>query len=102
MTMGVRRNISKGGNVDILLIPCRFLTMQSKWVLKNAIPFLLHKENDPCYGNSQKCASLAEIVRYIAIIHTIAYLQIFKAGHFFTKKHCHGLQLNHKLWLYFT
>jgi len=42
------------------------------------------------------------ISRYIAIIHTITFLQIFKTGHFFTKKHCRDLQWNHKSWPYFV
>jgi len=30
-SMGVRRNFSRGGNVDILLIVFKLLTMQCKW-----------------------------------------------------------------------
>jgi len=48
--------------------------------------------------------------RYITIIYTVGYLQIFKAENFLSSKHCHNfkrkkhwhdLQLNHKV-LYFT
>jgi len=39
---------------------------------------------------SQKCASLSAMARCIAIIYTKGYLQIFKEGHFFFKKHCHA------------
>jgi len=35
---------------------------------------------------SQKCAFSAEIARYITIIYTSGYLQIFKAGYSFSKK----------------
>jgi len=40
-----------------------------------------------------KNASLAAITRYIRIttIHTVRYLQVFNAGHFFSSKHCHDL-----------
>jgi len=40
---------------------------------------------------SQKCASLAAIARFITVIYAVDYLQIFKAGCFFSRKHCHGL-----------
>jgi len=53
---------------------------------QNTLPFLHHKENAPCYGNSRKkCASLAAIARYIMIIFTIGHLQIFKTWYFFTE-----------------
>jgi len=43
--MGVRRNVSGGeGNLEILLIRFRWLTMQCKLTLKNALSFL------PCYS----------------------------------------------------
>jgi len=46
---------------------------------QNTSPFLHHKENAPCYGNSRKkWALLAAIVRYIMIIFSIGYLQIWK------------------------
>jgi len=38
--MGVRRNFSRGGNVEILLILFRLLTMQCKWTSANALLFL--------------------------------------------------------------
>jgi len=40
---------------------------------------------------SQKCALFAAIARYIVIIFTIGYLQIFNAGYFFSLKYCQGL-----------
>jgi len=53
---------------------------------QNTSPFLHHKENAPCYGNSRKkWASLTAIARYIMIIFSIGYLQIFKTGCFFHK-----------------
>ena len=70
---------------------------------QTALPLLHHKENAPSYDNSdKKCASLAAIARYITILYTIGYPQTYKAEYFFLKKHCRGLQQNHKLWLYFT
>jgi len=35
---------------------------------------------------SQKCASLAAIARYITIIYTIGYVQVFKAARCFCKE----------------
>jgi len=62
--MGVRRNFSGGDKVDIMLILFRLLTMKCKGTFSNALLFLHHKENAPCYSNkSQKCASLAAIAR---------------------------------------
>jgi len=43
------------------------------------------------YHSYKKCASLVAIARYITIIYTIGYLQIFKVGYFFSRKHCHFL-----------
>jgi len=40
---------------------------------------------------SQKCVLLAGIARLITIIYTTGYLQIFKQGTFFSKKHYDGL-----------
>jgi len=36
-------------------------------------------------------------VYYDNLHNTIVYLQIFKAGHIFSKKRCHGISRNHKL-----
>jgi len=53
---------------------------------QNSSPFLNHKENAPRYGNSRKkCTSLAPIARYIMIIFTTSYMQVFKAGYFFPR-----------------
>ena len=48
---------------------------------QNTSPFLHHKERQ----QSQKWASLAAIARYIMIIFSIGYLQIFKTEYFFHK-----------------
>jgi len=77
---------------------CRF---NANGCSQNAWPFLLYKENPHATSTVKKCASLATTARYFAIIHTMACVQIFKAGHFFTKKHCQRIR-NHKMWLYFT
>jgi len=45
---------------------------------------------------SQTRACLAAVARYIAIIFSIRYLQIFKAGYFFSQKYCHGYHKNSK------
>jgi len=51
---------------------------------QNTLPFIHHKENAACYGNSRKkYTSLAAIARYIMIMFTTGYLQIFKTGCFF-------------------
>jgi len=56
---------ARGGNVEFLLIISKLLTMQ--WInglSQNGFPFLHHKENDPCNGNShKKCASSAAMPR---------------------------------------
>jgi len=63
-----------------------------------------HKTLHPFYttkkGNSRKkWASLASIARYIMIIFSIGYLQIFKTGYFFHKSI--AITTN-KLRFYFT
>ena len=37
--MSVRRNFSRGGNIETLLILFRLLTMQCKWTFTNLYPF---------------------------------------------------------------
>jgi len=82
------------GNVNILLILVRLLTMQCKWTFTARFTHSTrqhHKENAPCYDNSQKkCGLLATISRFVTIIFKIGYLQIFKARYLFSQKHCHG------------
>jgi len=53
---------------------------------------------------SQKNASLAAIARNInsTTIHTVGYLQIFCAGHFFSSKHCHDLWKKHWIAMVFN
>ena len=78
-------------NVDILLILSKLLRMQCKWTFTKRFTHSIAQEKYPVAGQqSQKCASLAVIARYIKIIYT-GYLQIFKAGYFFSKKRGHGL-----------
>jgi len=93
--MGVRRNFSWGGNVNIVINFLGSLTMQCKCTFTKHLSLttrLHHKENDLCYNNGhKKYASLAAIARYIPIIFTIGYLQTFKAGYLFSQKYCHGL-----------
>jgi len=38
VAMGIRRNFSRGGNVDILVIVFRLLTLQCKWTFKKRFP----------------------------------------------------------------
>jgi len=72
--------IFPGGETSTLF---RLPSMQCKWMFTKRLHFLHHKENAQCYGNShKKCASLAAIARYVTIISTIGYLQIFKTGSF--------------------
>jgi len=57
--MRVRTNFSRGGNVNILLILVRLLTIQRKCTFTKRLTFsarLNHKENAPCYDNSHKNA----------------------------------------------
>ena len=86
--MGVRRNFSRGGNVNILLNFLRLLTIQCKCTFAKHISHttrLHHKENALCYNNDhKKWSSLATIASYILISFTIGYLQIFKAGYLFS------------------
>jgi len=84
--MGVRRNFSRGGNVDILFILFRLLTMQAKRTLTKRFSLSTQKEIAAFYGNSHKCTSLAGIARYIAISYKTNYPQISQAGYFFTKQ----------------
>ena len=62
-------------------------------VHKTLYPFYTTKEMPNVTVTITKNASLAEIARYINIstIYTVRYLQIFNAGHFFSRKHCHDL-----------
>jgi len=58
---------------------------------QNALPLLHHKENIPCHGNSKKMRfvwSKSNIV-YYDYLRTIRYLQMFRTGYFFSKKHRH-------------
>ena len=50
---------------------------------------------------SQKCTLLAAMTRYIPIIFTIGYLHIFKAGHLFLQKYCHGPLTNPQIILFY-
>jgi len=72
--MGVRKNFSMRGNVEILLILFRLLTMQCKRPFTKR---LLHFT-----ASHKKCTSLAAIAKYIAISlsYKTDYLQIFQAG----------------------
>jgi len=72
--MGVRRNFSRGGKVDILLVIFKLLTMQCKWTFTKRCT-LSAPQNAQCFGNNyKKCALLAAIARYITIIYTVDYL----------------------------
>jgi len=90
--MGGRRNFFMGGG-QRRHFAYRF------WVSDDALQMDVYETLCSFYSKKiprvtatvKKCASLAAIARYITIIYTIAYMQIFKAGHFFTKKHCHDL-----------
>ena len=62
-------------------------------VNKSLYPFYTTKEMPHVAVTITKNATLAAIARYISIttIYTVGYLQIFKAEHFFSIKHCHDL-----------
>jgi len=53
---------------------------------------------------SQERAALAEITRFIAINYNLrsTLSADFQLRALLLSKHCHGLNWNHKLWLYFT
>ena len=85
---------SSGGPEYLRTSEGTFLTMQCKWTFTKRLIFSTLKENAPCCGNNhKKNASLAAIVRYINIttIYTAGYLEIFNAGHFYSRKHSHDL-----------
>jgi len=82
---GCLNNFFQGDNVALFITLFRLLAYRCNvnGCSQNTLPFLHHKENAPCYGNSRKkSASLAAVVRYIMIIFTIGYLQIFKIEYF--------------------
>ena len=84
----------RGGNVNILLLLARLLTMQCECMFTKRFTISTrqhHKNTHVTTIYSQNCASLAAITRYITIIFTIGYLQIFKEWYFFSQKFCHGL-----------
>jgi len=86
--------ISSGGPEYLHTLEGTLLTMQCKWTLtKRFILSTLQRKYPVLRYQSQKNASLAAITRYISIttIYTVRNLQIFKAGHFFSSKHCHDL-----------
>ena len=84
--------IFPGGNVDILLILFRLLTMQCKRTFTKRFTLSSQKEIVPFYSNSNKnFASLAAIARYIAISHKRDYLQILSRVLFYKEANCHGL-----------
>jgi len=81
--MGVRRNLSRGGATSTfcLSFSCcwRCNANAPSW---NALPFLNHNDNAPCYGNSRKNrASLAQQCFFFiyASFHTV---QNYKAYHY--------------------
>jgi len=83
---------ARGGNVDILLILFRLLTMQCKRTFTKGFTHYKQKEIAPFYGNSHKeCTSLEATARCIAISYNIDYLQIFQAGTFNKKANCSGV-----------
>ena len=113
VSMGVRRNFSRGDNVDVLLIMFKCWRCSVNGPSQNVLPFPHHKQKWPKLRlQSQKNALRWQQnpgPRYITIIYTVGYMQIFKAEYvlssknchnFKRKKHWHGLQLNHKLWLF--
>ena len=81
-SIGNLRKFSMGGNVNILLILFRLLTMQCKRTFTKRFTHSMQKEIDPFYGDGhKKCTSLAAVARYIATSEKIDYLQIFHAGY---------------------
>jgi len=93
--MGVRRIFSRGGQRQHFADPSQVAddTMQT-CVHEMLYRFYTTKPQRKCpmlRQQSQICASLSAIARYIMIIFTIGYLQIFKEGYFFSQTYCHGL-----------
>jgi len=98
--MGVHRNFSKGEQRKHFADPSQvaddFMQMYFHETLYRFYTTTQQRKCPMLRQQSQKCPSLAVVARYITIIFTIGYLQIFKAGYFFSQKYFHGLQ-NHKL-----
>jgi len=66
---GRPQKLFQGGSVNTLPILFRFLTMQWKWMFtKRFTPSTPQRKCPMLRQQSQKCASLAAIARYIAII----------------------------------
>jgi len=61
--MGVGRNFSRGGNVDILHIIFKLLTMQCKWTFTKRFTLSTPQRKWPTVTITKKCASLAAIPR---------------------------------------
>jgi len=60
--------------------------MQCKWMFtKHFTLSIPQRKCHMLWQQSQKWASLAAIARYIMIIFSIGYLQIFKTGYYFHK-----------------
>jgi len=80
---GRLNHFSRGDNIGLLpFLGCYRCNVNG--CSQNSLPFLNHKEKSPRYGNSRKkCTSLAAIARYIMIIFTTGYLQVFKTRYFF-------------------
>jgi len=68
--MGVRRNFSRGGNVNILLTLFRLQAIQYQCTFNNTLPFLHYKESAHVTATIKKGALLTAITRYITITHT--------------------------------
>jgi len=83
----------EGGNVNILLVladdPMQTYIHETFYQFYTTAP----KENAHVTIMVTKLRSVGSRnpVAYITIIFTIGYLQIFKAGYFFSQKYCHGL-----------
>ena len=71
-----------GGNVDVLLILFRLLTMQCNWTFIKHFTLSTPQRKLPMIRQqSQKCASLAVITRYITIIYTRVHNLFAVAGY---------------------
>ena len=82
---GRPNNFSRGDIVSLFLTLFRLLYMQCKWIFTKHFTLSTPQRKCPVlWQQSQKWASLAAIAKYIMIIFSIGYLQIFKTGYFFT------------------
>ena len=79
---GRLNNFFQGGNVGLFLTLCRLLQMQCKWMFTKHFTLSTPQRKCPMLWQQSQKMRFVGSHRYIMIIFTIGYLQIFKTEYF--------------------